>query len=57
MNTKVNDYLERPQKWFSEMSRLREILLEYSLEEDLKWGKPCYAYHKSNVAIIQGFKE
>ena len=23
----------------------------------MKWGKPCYTFQKSNVVIIQGFKE
>lgn len=39
------------------MKKLREILLDCQLTEELKWGKPCYAYQKSNVVIIQGFKE
>src|SRR6185503_6152506 len=33
------------------------ILLDTGLEEDLKWGKPCFAFEGKNVAIIQPFKE
>jgi uncharacterized protein YdeI (YjbR/CyaY-like superfamily) len=33
------------------------IILDCGLTEELKWGKPCYTFQKSNVVIIQGFKE
>jgi len=39
------------------MARLRSILLDCQLTEDLKWGKPCYAFQENNVVIIQPFKE
>ncbi|MGE3798635.1 MAG: YdeI family protein, partial [Thermomicrobiales bacterium] len=31
------------------------ILLDMPLTEELKWGKPCYTFDGSNIAIIQGF--
>jgi uncharacterized protein YdeI (YjbR/CyaY-like superfamily) len=33
------------------------ILLDCGLTEELKWGKPCYQFQKTNVVVIQGFKE
>ncbi len=39
------------------MERLREILLEAPLAEELKWGKPCYRFQGSNLFIINGLKE
>lgn len=27
-----------------------------NVEEELKWGKPCYTFEGKNIAIIQGFK-
>jgi uncharacterized protein YdeI (YjbR/CyaY-like superfamily) len=27
------------------------------LTEELKWGKPCYAFQKGNIVLIHGFKE
>jgi len=33
------------------------ILLDCYLTEELKWGKPCYAFGKSNIVLIQGFIE
>ncbi len=39
------------------MEILRNIVLECGLTEELKWGKPCYMFQKSNVVLIIGFKE
>ena len=36
---------------------MRTILLDCQLTEELKWGKPCYTFDKSNIVIIQGFKD
>ena len=33
------------------------ISLGCGLTEELKWGKPCYTFQKSNIVIIHGFKE
>ena len=57
MNPKVDDFLERSEKWREEMTKLRAIMLDSQLDEELKWGKPCYAFQQSNVVIIQGFKD
>jgi uncharacterized protein YdeI (YjbR/CyaY-like superfamily) len=57
MNPKVDTYLSKAQKWQKEMKKLRMILLDCGLTEELKWGKPCYVFEKSNIVVIQGFKE
>jgi uncharacterized protein YdeI (YjbR/CyaY-like superfamily) len=57
MNPKVDGYLRRAKKWREEMEKLRRISLDCGLTEELKWGKPCYTFQKSNIVIIQGFKE
>src|SRR5437868_7174669 len=57
MNPKVDGYLTKAKKWQEEFKTLRRILLDCQLTEELKWGKPCYTFQKSNVVIIQGFKE
>ncbi len=57
LNPKVDVYIARAKNWQEETEQLRDILIDCGLAEDLKWGKPCYAYNKSNIAIIQGFKE
>src|SRR6202049_2196924 len=57
MNPKVDVYLSRAKKWQEEFEKLRMIILDCQLTEELKWGKPCYSFQKSNLVIIQGFKE
>lgn len=57
MNPKVDEFLLKSPKWQDEMTRLRRIVLDCGLTEELKWGKPCYSYRNSNIVIIQGFKE
>ena len=57
MNTKVDIYLSKAKKWQEELEKLRMIILDCQLTEELRWGKPCYTFQKSNIVIIQGFKE
>jgi uncharacterized protein YdeI (YjbR/CyaY-like superfamily) len=57
INPEVDKYLGQVKKWREESSKLRTILLGCPLTEELKWGKPCYSFEGSNIAIIQGFKE
>jgi uncharacterized protein YdeI (YjbR/CyaY-like superfamily) len=57
MNPKVDGYLRNAKKWQKEFKKLRRIILDCQLTEELKWGKPCYSFQKSNIVIIQGFKE
>lgn len=56
-NPKVDAYLSKVEKWPEETGKLRTIILECGLAEELKWGKPCYTFQESNVVLIQGFKE
>ena len=57
LNPEVDGYLKKAKKWQEEFKTLRRISLDCGLTEELKWGKPCYTFQKSNIAIIQGFKE
>jgi len=57
MNPKVDVFLNKAKKWQEEFEKLRMIILDCRLTEELKWGKPCYTFQKSNILIIQGFKE
>jgi uncharacterized protein YdeI (YjbR/CyaY-like superfamily) len=56
-NPKVDEYLSRAKAWRGEIQKLRSILLDCGLDEDLKWGKPCFSFQGANVAIIQPFKK
>jgi uncharacterized protein YdeI (YjbR/CyaY-like superfamily) len=57
MNPKVDIYLSKADKWQKEIEKLRKILLGCQLTEELRWGKPCYTFQKSNVVIILPLKE
>lgn len=57
MNPKVDWFFDKAQQWKDEFEKLRMILLDCGLKEELKWGVPCYTFQKSNVVLIHGFKE
>ena len=57
MNPKVDGYLRKAKKWQKELAKLRMIILDCGLTEELKWGQPCYTFQKSNIVLIHGFKE
>jgi uncharacterized protein YdeI (YjbR/CyaY-like superfamily) len=52
----VDAFINRAKTWQEETRKLRSILLDCGLDEDLKWGKPCFMFEGRNVAIIQSFK-
>lgn len=56
-NPKVDAFVGRAKTWQGEMEKLRAILLESGLDEEIKWGKPCFSFEGKNIAIIQPFKE
>ena len=56
-NPKVDAFLRKAEKWREEFEKLRTIILGCRLNEELKWGVPCYTYGKRNVVLMQGFKE
>ena len=57
MNPKVDFYFTKAKKWQEEFEKLRTIILDCGLTEELKWGCPCYAFEKRNIVLIHGFKE
>lgn len=52
---KVAALLNKPE-WQEERRKLRAMLLDCQLAEDVKWGKLCYSFQNNNVAIIFGLK-
>jgi len=57
MNPKVDFYFSKAKNWPEEIRKLRTIVLDCGLTEELKWGCPCYTFQKSNVVLIHVFKE
>src|SRR5207248_3653226 len=56
-NPKVDIFFIKAKKWQKELAKLRMIILDCGLTEELKWGQPCYTFQKSNIVLIHGFKE
>jgi len=57
MNPKVDAFLAKEKKWQEEFKKLRQIILDCQLTEELKWGQPCYALEGTNIVLMHGFKE
>jgi uncharacterized protein YdeI (YjbR/CyaY-like superfamily) len=57
MNPKVDFYFSKAKKWQKEIEKLRTIVLDCGLDEELKWGCPCYTFEKANIVLIHVFKE
>ncbi|MFL5728341.1 MAG: YdeI/OmpD-associated family protein [Cytophagaceae bacterium] len=62
MNPKVDWYFSKNKNWQEEIETLRTIVLDCGLNEELKWGCPCYTFsdsgkQKSNIVLIHVFKE
>jgi uncharacterized protein YdeI (YjbR/CyaY-like superfamily) len=56
-NPRVDAFIANAKRWHEELEKLRSILLDSELAEELKWGGPCYTYHGKNVVIINELKE
>ncbi len=56
-NPKVDAFISRAEQWQPEYKKLRKIVLDSELTEELKWGVPCYTVENRNVVLMHGFKE
>jgi len=43
--------------WKKELKLLRTIILSCGLNEESKWGTPCYTFQNKNILILAAFKE
>jgi uncharacterized protein YdeI (YjbR/CyaY-like superfamily) len=57
MNPKADWYFTKNEKWEREIRKLRTLILSFGLNEELKWGCPCYTYANSNICLIHVFKK
>jgi len=57
MNPKVDWFFAKDTQWQKEYEKLRTIILDCGLIEELKWGCPCYTFENTNIVLIHGFKE
>jgi uncharacterized protein YdeI (YjbR/CyaY-like superfamily) len=57
MNPKVDKYINRVNNWKEEVTKLRAVILDCGLTEELKWGVPSYSFEGRNIVLIHDFKE
>lgn len=57
MNPAIDAYIEELAEWREEMIYLRKMVLACNLQEEQKWGQPCYCLGNKNIVLIHGFKD
>jgi uncharacterized protein YdeI (YjbR/CyaY-like superfamily) len=55
-NPQLDESFNSAKLWRQEAKKLRAVLLDCGLVEELKWGKPCYTHDGKNIVIIQRMK-
>lgn len=55
MNPKVDWFFDKPTQWQGAYKLLRRLALDSGLDEDLKWGQPCYTHQGRNIVLMHGF--
>jgi uncharacterized protein YdeI (YjbR/CyaY-like superfamily) len=56
MNPGIDWFFQKASPWQESYAILRELVLDCGLQEEQKWGCPCYTYQNKNVVLIHGFK-
>src|SRR5258707_4219687 len=54
---KVDGFIRKSKQWQEELQKLRTIVLDSGLSEEVKWRVPCYTFQGRNVLFIGRFKE
>ena len=57
MNPRVDVFIKKTTTWHDEYEVLRELAIATGLDEDLKWGQPCYTLNGKNIFLLHSFKE
>ena len=53
---KIDAFIAKQKKWKEKLEKLREIILQTDLKEELKWGKPTYTLTGKMVVGMADFK-
>ena len=53
----VDAYLDASDMWPEEIATIRPLLLGCGLDEEIKWGKPCYCHQDANIVLLQEFSD
>ena len=57
MTKNADNYFDSLESWKEELTALRALLLSCPLEEELKWGSPCYSFEGTNLVILGTLKD
>ena len=57
MNPKVDPPPRKSKRWQEELRKLRTIVLDCELTEEVKWRHPCYLFQNRNIVLIHDFKD
>ncbi|MEZ4269600.1 MAG: DUF1801 domain-containing protein [Myxococcota bacterium] len=57
MDTRLDKFFGAARQWKAELAALRAALRGAGLSEEFKWGKACYCFEGSNIAILQPMKD
>lgn len=57
INPKADFFFEKEKRWQPEVEKLRLVCLVAGLDEEVKWGCPCYTLEGKNIVLIHTFKE
>jgi uncharacterized protein YdeI (YjbR/CyaY-like superfamily) len=56
-NYTADVFISKAKKWQEEYKKLRKIVLDCHLTEEMKWGVPCYTFEGKNIVLIHGFND
>src|SRR4051812_47064469 len=56
-NPSVDGYIRKSKEWQEELQKLRTIILDRGLTEEVKWRAPCYTFEGTNVMFLGNFKD
>ena len=57
MKPTVEELIAKNKNWKEELTKLRSIVLDCGLTEEVKWYQPCYSFNGSNLIILGSFKD
>lgn len=56
-NKTVEGFIEAHQNWHSQLTALRQLLVDKGFQETIKWGAPTYCIDGKNLIGLGAFKE
>lgn len=56
MNSKIEEYISKKEKWKTELELLRSVFSNLPVDETIKWGAPTYVFNNKNIVGLAAFK-